>query len=388
MRTHLSAISRRPGPVGFTGRQFRGGPARRHMTSWAGITAIILALTGLAAGCSAGTAPNSSAARGAQSARPTLASGGQTHYPVTVRDCNGTQVYDKAPSRIVTLDDSATDTLVAMGLTSKVVAVTKFEKPSQEWSKDASTVAKLRSLSYGNINGYPSLESILAVRPDVVISAFPSAFAQNFGPATPQRWKSLGVASYETLSDCGQYSSAPLYNFSQLYTDIRNLGVIFNAQARAADLIKHLQAELAADQALARKAGLGNYRIGEADGMTSSAGTLGVRTANAIIAEAGSTYAFVKYDTNPNLGVSWERVVRTNPQVFWLITDLRFSVSQIEHFLQNDPQLRTVQAVRNHAYMPISYFDAAGSPRAVDAVRLMVNGLVKLKSEGKLGPAA
>jgi len=380
MRIQPSGIPHRPGLAGLASGQFAVRRPARRRAARAGLAAIAVTVAGLCAGCGAGSAQSSPAASGAHSAGP--ASAGQTQYPVTVRDCNGSHTYDKAPSRIVTLDDSATDTLVAMGLTSKIVAVTKFETASQEWPQDASIVAKLHGLSYGN--AYPSLESILALRPDIIVSDFPSAFAQGIGPATPQRWKALGVASYETLSDCGQYSSTPLYDFSQLYTDIRNLGIIFNDQAKAATLITHLQAEVAADHALARKAGLGNYRIGEANGMTSSPGTLGVTTANAIITEAGSSYAFVKYDTNPNVNVSWEEVVKTDPQVFWLITDSGFTVSQMEHFLQHDPQLRTVQAIKDQAYVPISYFAAAGSPRAVDAIRLLVDGLIQLKDQGRL----
>ncbi|HTY71848.1 MAG TPA: ABC transporter substrate-binding protein [Actinomycetes bacterium] len=345
------------------------------------MAAVVIGLAVLSAGCGAGRADESSSVGVTEATRAPVPSS-QTRYPVTVRDCNGTQTYQSAPQRIVTLDDSATDTLVALGLTSRIVAVTKFETPEQEWSRDAQVVATLSGLSYGD--AYPSLESIVALRPDIVVSDFPSAFTKGIGPATPQRWNALGVASYETLSDCGQYSSRPLYDFNQLYSDIRNLGVIFNVQARAAALIASLQAQLAQDHALAKRAGLGSYRIGEANGMTSSPGTLGVTTANAIITEAGSTYAFREYDTNPNVNVSWEQVVKTDPDVFWLVTDSGFTVSQMEHFLQSDPQLRTVEAVKNQAYVPISYFAAAGSPRAVDAVRLLVDGLIRLKSEGKL----
>jgi len=375
-------ISQRSGLAATVSGRSQSWRSRSRVTVRAGATAVALTLAGLCTACGAGNSQHLSAISGAHSLESALLSTGKTHYPVTVHDCTGTQTYDKAPGRIVTLDDSATDTLIAMGLTSKIVAVTKFETPSQEWPEDASIVDKLHGLSYGN--AYPSLESILALRPDIIVSDFPSAFAQGIGPATPQRWQSLGIASYETLSDCGQYSSTPEYNFNRLYTDIHNLGVIFNVQASAARLIRHLQTEVAADHTLAKKAGLGNYRIGEVNGMTSSPGTLGVTTANAIIAETGSTYAFLKYDTNLNINVSWEEVVRTNPQVFWLITDSGFTVSHVEHFLQTNPHLHTVQAIKNQAYVPISYFAAAGSPRAVDAVRLMVDGLIKLKREGKL----
>ena len=304
-----------------------------------------------------------------------------THYPVTIRDCHGSTTYTKAPSRIATLDDEVTDTLVAMGLTDKIVGVTKFETPSQEWPKDAATVAKLHTLAIQE--NYPSLETILARNADFVISAYPSAFSKAYGPATPARWKSLGVKPYQTVMDCGLYSNKPQYDFHLMYQDIHNLGVIFNRQDDAAKLIHRLQGRVAAAQAKAKAAGLGNYRIGQANGMTQSPGTMGVTTNNAIISQAGSTYAFVKQDTNPNVSMSWEQVVKDNPQVFWLLTDSGKSVAQMRHVLESNPQLRSVDAIQHHRYVPISYF-SVGGVRAVDGVEQLVNGLIALKHSGNL----
>ena len=377
----------------LTPRALTAPPARRsRAVTWLGTLTLALLLAAGCAGCGASSVeqPTSSVAslptvRGgtvAQTPWSVLTSTGQTHYPVTIHDCHGATTYTKPPGRIISLDDSATDTLVALGLADKVVGVTKFELPSQEWPQDAAVVDRLHTLTIAQ--DYPSLESIVALRPDFVISAFPSAFTQGIGPATPARWKSFGVSSYETVADCGQYSSTPLSNFNLMYTDMHNLGVIFNRQAAASREIKHLQEQVDAAQARAKAAGLGNYLVGQANGMTQSPGTMGVTTNNAIISLAGSTYAFVKQDTNPNLSVSWEQVVKDNPQVFWLITQQGTSVAQMEHVLESNPQLATITAIKHHAYVPISYFDAAGSPRAVQGVQDLVAGLIALKHAGKL----
>lgn len=345
------------------------------------IVVLAVASAGLSAGCGTSAAQGSSPPGRAIAESSLLTSTGQTRYPVTVRDCTGSHTYDRAPSRIISLDDQSTDILVAMGLAGKIVGVTKFEKPDQEWPADAGVVAKLATLPGGI--GYPSLETLIAKRPDFITSVYVSAFAQGMGPATPQRWTSFGVPTYR--DGCGPYSAAPQDNFNQLYFDIHNLGVIFNVQADAARLIKHLQAQVAADQALAKTAGLGNYQIGTAYGYLTTPGDQAAGTSNAVITQAGSTNVFAVDAANPNLAISREQFVKIDPQVLTVITDEGLSAAQEEHSLQSDPQLRTVRAIRTQAYVPISYYDFYGGLRLVDnGLRLLVEGLVTLKREGRI----
>jgi iron complex transport system substrate-binding protein len=345
------------------------------------IAVLTVAVAGLAAGC-AGAVTGSSAQPGAavssSAGLSALTPAGVTRYPVTVASCTGTHTYAKAPSRVVSLDDETTDTLISLGLASKIVGAVKFETPAQEWAQDASVVAKLPGLVAKT--GYPSLEALLALRPDFVTSYYQTAFTQGIGPAAPARWASLGVGTYQ--DNCGPYKATLENNFNQLYYDIHNLGVIFNVQASAASLIGRLQAEAAAGQALARKARLGDYKIGMANGYLITPGSSPVGVNNAVITEAGSTNAFAKYAPNQNLPVSKEQFVATNPQVIWLVTEQGLTVAQEEHNLQSDPQLKNVQAIKNRAYVPISYW--AFGVRLADAFQAMVKGLITLKHEGKI----
>jgi iron complex transport system substrate-binding protein len=219
-----------------------GGLRFRRRKGFAGLAAAVVialpvAMLGLA-GCGASAAKQTQTSQGV-STSPVL-----SHYPVTVHDCNGPEMYDKAPNRIVSLDGVATDLLISMGLTDKIVGVVKSENPSGEWPQDAGIVAKLPSLGYGS--GYPSLDSVLALRPDMIVSSYDSAFAQSAGSGAPQHLKSLGIGSYELNSKCGSKPTTTRHNdFDPRFIDIYNLGRVFNMQIKAASLIDRLQAGLA-----------------------------------------------------------------------------------------------------------------------------------------------
>ena len=108
-----------------------------------------------------------------------------------------------------------------------------------------------------------------------------------------------------------------------------------------------------------------------------------VNTANAIITLAGAKNAFAdllkSWDT-----VSWEEVVTRNPDVIWLMTAAGSGYIEeaegIKQKLAADPRLTNVTAVRNAAYVIVSYNEGGvASPRNVDAIEHMIDGLIALK---------
>ena len=348
------------------------------------VSIVSVATVLLTAGC--GTSGSStgvgSTSGGATSS--TSAATSRTTYPVTVADCNGRQTtYTQAPKRVVTFDDNITETLLSLGLADRIVGITKFDTPSSEW---AETKAQMDTLNVINKtgtleSGYPSKETVLAQSPDLVTSVYESAFDAAYGPGTHASWSTLHVNSYQTLQDCEANKAQS--DFSLLFDDIRNLGVIFDVQDRAASLIARLQAKVTDLQAQVKTAGLSNYRVGMHDGEKEHPGTMGITTANAIIVQAGSTYAFLN-DDHGSQPVSWETFVARDPQVIWVITDLGQTAKQTETQLETDPRTKSVDAVAHKRYVVVSYNDAVGSPRCIDGLQHMVEGLLALKKQGLL----
>lgn len=310
----------------------------------------------------------------------------QTSYPVTIQNCSGPITYTAAPKRVITLDDQMTDTLILLGLSNRLVGIMKFETDAQEWSATKSTVLGLHKFTTGLIksSGYPTLETVQALNPDMVISVYSSAFSAAYGPATQTRLAALKISSYESIQSCDKDVSKPLYDFSKLYLDIHNLGVIFNVQQRANDLIASIKSQVLTQQARAKVAGLGSYSISTACINASNTCTMGVGMPNAIISLAGSKYALVKDDIDPNTSVSWETYVKRNAQVLWVITDLSDSAAAIEKAYLNNPKLKSLTAIKNQAFLPVSYNEAVPSPRSVDGLKHIIDGLILLKSQHKI----
>lgn len=349
---------------------------RSTRTSRVGAAAVAAAgaLVLAACGSSTASAPTAPAAQGASTASL------RTTYPVTVNDCGGrATTYDEAPSRVVTLDPAVAESLLLLGLKDRIVGFTEFQTPGQRW---APTKAEMDTLPVINKDmNYPSKEAVVAANPDLVMSIYPSALLENQTLPDREGWQKLGVNSYLTLAECHK-SSAPVTDFSDLYTDLTNFGVIFDVQEKAQAEI----AELKAREAKARATAMSMPSMtvwsysGEDDPYP--AGAAG--TPNAVITMAGAGNAFgdmaKDYDA-----VSWEEIVKRNPSVVWVMTaagpGFVNEASGIMDKLAKDPRLKDVTAVKKRSYVVVSYDDGGvESPRNVDALEQMIAGLQKAMS--------
>jgi len=320
--------------------------------------AVLLALSIPAASLAASPAPSTGAST-------------RTQYPVQIADCGGrVTTYDQAPERVVTVDPNVTEMLLTLGLKDRIVGYTEFYSPDQQWGPTKADMATLPRINDGA--NYPSQEAIAAVSPDLVTSIYPWAFG--YGLPDRDGWTALGVKSYETLGECDWGAAT---DFSLLYQDLRNLGVIFDVQDRAEAEVAQLEARVVAAQQRAKDAGLPSHLIATHDGEKEHPGAYGA-TANAVITLAGSRYLFagLAADQIP----SWESFVAADPDVIWVIPDAGPTVDAIEQQLETDPRTANVTGVKNHAYVVIPQADATvESPRQVDGLEKLVDALIALQ---------
>ena len=304
-----------------------------------------------------------------------------TQYPVTVKDCGGRETtYAKAPERVVTLDPAVTESLLLLGLKDKIVGFTEFQTPDQRWP---ATKADMDALPVINKDmNYPSKEAILAVSPDLVMSVYPSALLENKELPDRDGWTKLGINSYLTLGEC-HLSKEPVTDFSLLYTDLHNFGIIFDVQDRAEAEIARLQERVKTLQQKVKEANLKPMSVWSYSGENDPYPAGAVGTPNAIITMAGATNAFGDVQRDYD-AVSWEEIVNRSPDVIWVMTSAGSGFIEelqgIEDKLAKDSRLTNITAVRNKAYIPLSYNDGGiESPRNVDALEIMIDGLLALK---------
>ena len=312
----------------------------------------------------------------------TTATAMRTTYPVTITDCEGQSfTYAKAPQRVLTLDPTVTEILLVLGLKDRIVGVTLFDDGPQAvnkmWSATRDEMKALKVINDPNV-GYPSKEIAVSLTPDLVASAFPSAFDATVGPGSQSDWTALGVNSYLTHGGCGD--TKVWTGLAVLYQDIRDFGVIFDVQDRAEAEVASLEAKVAAQQQRAKDAQLPDFSIGMADGETDHPGSLCCTTANAVITLAGSHYAFLNED-GPDKSISWELFVQRNPEVIWTLTGLGPSAEQIQQQLAADPRTAGMPAVKNKRFVAVAYDDVVESPRIIDGVTALIDGLLALPKQ-------
>ena len=150
-------------------------------------------------------------------------------FPVTITASNGKVTVAKKPRRIVSLSPTATESLLAIGAGSQVVAV----DDQSDYPKNAPRTS---------LSGFtPNVEAIAAYRPDLVVIAYdPKGLSGALGR--------LGITVIH------QDGAA---TFKVAYQQIRQLGLVTGHEAVATRLIVRMKAKIAGIVRTARRSGGG-----------------------------------------------------------------------------------------------------------------------------------
>ncbi|MGK4578897.1 ABC transporter substrate-binding protein [Kitasatospora sp. HPMI-4] len=321
----------------------RSAPARS--------AAVLLAL-GLLTGCGAEVATTSDAATAS------------AHYPVTVENCGSEVGYQHKPERVVTNDIGLTEMMFALGLADRMAGYAmpdeKGDLSGIPW-RDGYQQAKW--LSKDRI----TKEVVLNAKADFVFGGWSYGWDEASG-LTPEGLGKLGIAAYTLTESCHngrEKARGVMPPLDALYTDLANLGEIFDVRPRAEELIAGFKAEVAKAEAAApsRRPSVFLYDSGQDKPFTSGrfAGP------DEIIAKAGGTNIFGDLADSWTT-VGWEAVVRRSPEVI-VINDYGDTGAEAKkRFLKSYPPLAEVPAVKNDRIFVLRYADLVESPRNPAAI--------------------
>ncbi len=320
----------------------------------------MIACVGLA-GCGSSAASSSSAASTSAGASPKAAA-----YPVTVTSCGVPVTYDSAPTRAVSNDINSTEDMLALGLESHMVGtfgVTGDGPVSQPVpTQYLAGFDRVRDVS----SDYFTLEELVGLHPDFLFAGW------DYGLETGTNLSPLGLAKFgiKTLvlaESCVHVQPGTnSVSINDTYQDLRNLGAIFDVRARAHAVIGAMQAQVAAVRS--KIAGLKpvtvfDYDSGEAAPFTGP----GLAMPNALISLGGGTNIFASLKQSWT-SVSWEQVIKADPQCI-IINDYGTpTAAQKEKFLETSPITKNLTAVKNRCFLPLSYDEVTPSPRNAEAV--------------------
>ncbi|MEU0922325.1 ABC transporter substrate-binding protein [Streptomyces cyaneofuscatus] len=300
------------------------------------------------------------------------------HYPVTVENCGEKKSYDKAPQRVVTNDVGITEIMFALGLEDHMAGYVmpddKGDMTSVPW-KDG--YKKTTWLSKERINK----ELVLGARADLVFAGWNYGFNEGEG-FTPAELKRVGVDSYLLSESCrnGQGKARGVMPpLEALYTDLGNLGRIFDVEDRADTLIASFRKQVAEAQAKAPKGSdrprVFLYDDGKDKPLTSGA----YAGPHDIITKAGGDH-IMKDLKDSWTTVGWETVVDRDPEVIVINNYGDTSAEQKRTFLKTYKPLANVSAIRNDRIVVLDYVDLVESPRNPAAISSLAADLRKFAS--------
>jgi iron complex transport system substrate-binding protein len=324
------------------------------MTAFAG--ALVIAGVGLTAcGGSAASAASSSA-----SAAPKAAS-----YPVTVTSCGTPVSYDRAPARAVSNDINTTEDMLALGLESHLVGTFGVTgdgpagKPVP--AQYLAGLDKVRDVS----SNYFTLEELVGLHPDFLFAGWDYGLETGTN-LSPQGLAKFGIKTLVLTESCAHVQPGTnSVSINDTYQDLRNLGAIFNVRARAQQVISAMQAQVAAAQS--KIAGLKPITVFDYDSGAAAPFTgPGLAMPNALISLGGGTNIFAGLKQSWT-SVSWEQVIKADPQCIVINDYGTPTAAQKEKFLETSPITKNLTAVKNRCFLPLSYDEVTPGPRNAEA---------------------
>lgn len=297
-------------------------------------------------------------------------------FPVTISACGHESRITAPPARAVTLSQGATEVMLALGLQDRMVGTAYLDDTiPARWQRAYDAVPVLSE-------EFPSTEKLLSVDPDFVYASYTSAFEPKVA-GSPASLAEKGIASYLSPFGCpadgGSFgetnNGVEGARFGDVWGEVADVGRAFGVSDRAESLIRTQRRQLADVRRRAAGEGLTVfwYDSGEKAPFTGVGGGGPALVMDAV----GATNPFGHIDGGWE-NVNWEKVVAADPDVIVLPQANWSTVTQKRRYLENDPVLSRLRAVRQQRYVTLPFTATTPGVRLADGVRQVSAQLEKL----------
>jgi len=284
----------------------------------------------------------------------------------TVQSCNRTVTFDAPPERAISNDVNLTEMMLALGLADRMVGYTGISgwKTLDEGMRAG--VEQLPELSAL----YPSKEVLVGADADFFFAGWNYGMKVG-GEVTPETLAPFGIDVYELTESCAHIMERDKASIEDMYTDLLNLGTIFDVQDRATALVDGYRAELAAvtaELATSEPPRVFVYDSGEDTPFT--AGRYAMPTA--LIEAAGGRNIMDDFEKSWAT-VTWEEVVERNPEVIMIVNYGEVTAAQKRAFIMSNPAFANLDAVKNDRFVTLEYVQATPGPRNIEAIKTLAD---------------
>lgn len=311
------------------------------------LTTALLGLALVAAGCGDSTDTTDSAA---SSAAP--------GFPVTIENCGVTTTYQAPPKRAVTLNQHATEVMLALGLEKSMVGTAYLDDKISP--KYQAAYAKIPVLA----KEYPSFEDLIATDLDFAYAGYSrSAFAEKDGRSR-DALKAAGVDTYANIEQCpGTQGDGS--TLATVDTEVGNIAKIFGVTDRAEKLTAQFHATL--DDVTTKLSGVAPVKVlvdGGGDSAILTSGRNGI--GHDMITRAGGTNVFADLDDVWG-DVSYEQAAQRGADVIVLVDYGDLTIDERRAKLRANPALADLAAIKNNRIFVLSLSSMTVGVRAPDA---------------------
>lgn len=291
----------------------------------------------------------------------------EDHYPVTITtyDYEGNEIettYEKAPEKVLCVYQGTIETMIALGLEDHVAASYGLDNPVKpEWE------AGLAKMHYNEDVFAPDKETVLMMEPDMIFS-WGSLFGEKkLGDAT--EWIANGTNTYISTNTRRGGHDRTLENE---YTDLLNIGKIFNVEDKAQTLVDEMKQEIA--NALEQAKGQDAPRVAVIEFLDDQISNYGAsQLSGDMIAQLGA--ALVEPEAS---SIGKEDLLNLDPDVIFVVYMARTEgvEEEMRGKLVDDPAFADLSAVQNDRVYTIMLGDMyASTVRSIDGIRTFAAGL-------------
>jgi iron complex transport system substrate-binding protein len=301
---------------------------------------------------------------------PTDTTSNQGKYaPLTLTNCGLTLTYQQPPQRAITMTQSATEVMLALGLEKQMVGTAFLDNPIlPEYQQAYSQIPVLAQK-------YPSREVFLGVEPDFVFSSEETAF-DKAAIGSREELKQLGIASYLLPIECDRPELRPeRVTMENLYQQISEIGRIFGVETRTKALIAQMKAQLTETQQKIGKNAT-RQRIFWYDSEDPPLTVSSWGMPNRIIELAGGENIFKDIQKKEAwVTVNWEEVVAREPDVIVLIDASWSPAEEKRQLLKSNPAYSQLKAVQQDNFIVLEFSYTMPGIRNVAGVRKLAEAL-------------
>ncbi|MGW9528696.1 ABC transporter substrate-binding protein [Paenibacillus terrae] len=332
---------------------------KKHRKSAISLVILVLAMALLSA-CGAGNTVQKSDSSATEQ-QPAASQSGTKGTSVELENMGIKMVFPEAPKRAITLNQHATEVMLALGLESSMVGTAYLDD----------TILPEYKAQYDKIpvlaKHYPPKEVFMAAAPDFAYAGWKSAFNdKNLG--SREELTKQGVTTYVQES-----SNKPGPTLQDVYQDMLNIGRIFRVEDRAEKLVGSIREQVEFIQTqigtVEKAPKVFVYDSGEDKPFTAANNYL-----TSLIKSVKAKNIFDDIDKS-FAEVSWEEVVRRNPDVIVILDYGDASLADKENLLLSKPALAGVEAIINKRFVVLPLSAAAEGVRAPIALKTLASGL-------------